>query len=213
MKAGKDAVIRCSQTNQSMMTKPTNASFLLAGFVRLKKKSVSVEIGTGSGCVAEIVKKKFPDSTVIGLDIFDEPLHNIENPECGYVCADAKKRNIPFRNNSFHAVICNPPFFDRNSYRPSPVSHRAEARMEISLSFGELLETVRYLLKEKGSFFFIHNSSRIAEITIELYRNNLWIKEMQFVITRKDGPMKLVLIHAKLNSRGETKVLPCIEIV
>lgn len=191
---------------------PTNASYLLYEFVKLKKKSVVVEIGTGAGYVISGIKRKFPECHCFGLDLCFDALLEIEEFDQMFVCADAKQKSIPFRNNSFDSVICNPPFFDKKSYRPSPDPQRAMARMEISLAFSELLKTVRYLLKEKGSFFFIHNSERTAEIIIELYKNNMWVKELQFVATGHNRPMKLVLVHARLNSTGRTIVLPSIEL-
>ena len=75
-----------------------------------------LDIGTGSGCLAIALKKRFPGFSVSGLDTSAEALglaaENADNNqvEINWICEDFLDTAIQGRLNIFDVIISNPPY-------------------------------------------------------------------------------------------------------
>jgi release factor glutamine methyltransferase len=85
-----------------------------------KNKEQSIlDIGTGSGCIAISLKKKFPEAKVFATDISNEALivacENAKrlNTEIEFAQSDILQLQNPF-NQKFDFVISNPPYISRS---------------------------------------------------------------------------------------------------
>lgn len=107
---------------------PAEDSHLLAtaSLDRIDPDDVVLDVGTGSGFVAECIHESV-DADVIGIDV---------NP---HACRQAAERGIPvvrgdvvapFQTNSFDVVVCNPP------YLPTSDEEQREDWLGIAVSGG-----------------------------------------------------------------------------
>jgi SAM-dependent methyltransferase len=75
-----------------------------------------LDLGTGTGLVARIVAARFPEATVIGVDIsermIEQARRRTESPRVSYQVADAER--LPFEDGAFDLVTLGNmiPFFD-----------------------------------------------------------------------------------------------------
>lgn len=75
-----------------------------------------MDICTGSGCIALALKKRFPDSSVLGCDISDEALDVAEanaeanNLDVVFFNADVLKTNLTTYIQDIDIIVCNPPY-------------------------------------------------------------------------------------------------------
>ena len=190
------------------MANPTTATFLLAEFVDIARKDdILLEIGTGGGDIAWFLSQKYPQKKIVALDIqknFWKLWRDLKSPHLFFIVGDGKRKYLPFKANSISVLVANPPFYTRNSHRKSPAGKRITARFEAELSFAQLCSSARYLLKEKGKFFFIHSAFRFAEIIREMDKYDLWPQKVEFVTTKKGKPCEYVLVKSIFKGRGET---------
>ncbi len=122
---------------------PAEDSVLLAETCEggLTENQCVLDVGTGSGVVAEHVRRQV-GARVVGIDI---------NP---HACRQAKARNVPvvrgnlvdpFRANRFDVIVCNPP------YLPTEPTAEREDWLRLAVSGGETgRDVVEALLGDAG---------------------------------------------------------------
>ena len=137
---------------------PAEDSHLLAteAAARIGSTDLVLEVGTGSGFVAEHVAAE-TGARVIGSDL---------NP---HACRQARARGVetvradlvsPFRDGAFDAVCCNPP------YLPTEPAEAGDDWMELALSGGEtgravidpFLRSVGRVLAPDGRLYLLVSS-------------------------------------------------------
>ena len=119
-----------------------------------------LDIGTGTGLIALMMAQRFPEALVVGVDI----------DSCAVEQARENVAASPFRNidiieadattftpslnghnsNAFDAIVSNPPYFVDSL--ESPDGHRTMARHASSLSYRDLMLSVKRLLADDGEF-------------------------------------------------------------
>lgn len=86
---------------------------------QLQKQELHIlDIGTGSGCIAIALKKKFPKAKVYALDISDEALQvanknaELNQTEITFALADITVQSEPYFNSDikFDIIVSNPPY-------------------------------------------------------------------------------------------------------
>ena len=128
--------------------------------------SLALEVGTGSGYVAERVADE-TDLRVLGSDL---------NP---HACRQARERGVeavradllkPFRDDAFDAVLFNPP------YLPTDPDDERDDWMEVALSGGEdgrkviepFLDSVGRALAPDGAVYLLVSSLTGVDEVVEL---------------------------------------------
>ena len=83
----------------------------------LKKDSSILDIGTGSGCIAITLKKKWPGAKVFALDISDEALQTakenamLNNTDVTFLKGDILlKHQLKISQTKFDIIVSNPPY-------------------------------------------------------------------------------------------------------
>lgn len=133
---------------------------------RNSEPDLALEVGTGSGYVAERVADE-TDVRVLGSDV---------NP---YACAQARERGVeavradllePFRDDAFDAILFNAP------YLPTDPDEERDDWMEVALSGGEdgravvdpFLASVGRALAPDGAVYLLVSSLTGVEEVVEL---------------------------------------------
>ncbi len=135
-------------------------SFLLADFFSPPENggSAVLDVGAGVGTVAILLKRKFPDLDLTGIEI-DKKSHELskENslasalPDINFLCADFLLAPDIFAPASFCAIVANPPYRKCGNSRVSPDRRRGVARHEVAMTLEDLVRISSELLAPDGS--------------------------------------------------------------
>lgn len=100
-----------------------------------------LDVGTGTGMIIPVLKRRYPGGDVTSIDLAIEMLARAQRREPGARLVQADVHTLPFWDESFSAVICH------NSF---PHFTRKEA----------VLVELKRVLKPGGRLFILHDLSR-----------------------------------------------------
>ena len=189
-------------------------SLLLTEFVDIKKSDRKLlDLCSGNAPLPLIIASRH-DTEVTGVEIqkeiYDLALKSIKENNLTNIkmlnCNVKDLRNY-FPGNNFDIITCNPPFFkvDKTSLINEDLK-KAMARHEIAITLEEILEVVKYSLKESGTFYLVHRPERLEEILVLANKNNLHVKEMIFVYSNIKKDAIMVLLKFRKNARLGVKI-------
>lgn len=113
-----------------------------------------LDIGTGTGLIALMMAQRFPEASVVGVDIDGEAIEQarenvVRSPFAGQIqLVNADIRC--FQPSAFAAIVSNPPYFVDSLECPD--EQRTLARHTSSLTYRELMAAVVRLLTDDGEF-------------------------------------------------------------
>lgn len=192
-------------------------SVLLPNFVTINKNiSYILDIGCGNAPIPLILSTK-TKAKIIGVEI--QP--KIADMAKRSVSLNKKEQQIEIINediNDFYKyentekydiITCNPPFFknDKESHQ-NESEYKKIARHEINLNLEQVIKISRKLLKNNGVVAIVHRPERLVEIIMEMHKNNIEPKKIQFVYPKKDKNAKMILVEGRKNGKSGIKILP-----
>ena len=188
---------------------------LLAHFPKIKRKAKVADLGVGSGILMLLLYAQMPEAKYFGIEIQEElyklaqrniKLNNLEKHLSVY-CGNIKNA-FDILGTDFDLAVSNPPYekFDEGKPREN-ISHLT-ARKEVEITFEELAESVRRILKTGGHFCLIHKVRRLAEVIFTLKKNKLEPKRLRFIHSKADKPAVYVLIESVKDGKEHLEVLP-----
>lgn len=191
-------------------------TFLLSYFSNIPKKSNKkiIELCSGSGAIAMLLREKSVahiTTLEIQEDLVDLAKKNMELnniKDIDVLLGDIKCINEYFKPSTFDFVVCNPPYFplDLMPKMKNKNNHNL-SRHEILCNLGDVVKSIKYLLKQNGKFTLVHRSYRIADIINECTKNNLAIKRLKFVYSNKNSEnSKIVLVEGAVSKVSDIKV-------
>ncbi len=173
----------------------------MANFVVPKPATGAVDLGSGDGVIPLLLafKKGFK---VLGLELQKElvelsqksvKLNQMED------VIDIKQmdiRRVPedFRRGGYDVVTANPPFFQVNKGKVSPLPSVALARHEICCTLEDVFRAAAHLLSDKGLFYIVHRPSRLSDLFTFCREYNLQPHKICFVHPQKDTSANIVLL-------------------
>lgn len=110
-----------------------------------------LDIGTGTGLIALMMAQRFPEATVVGIDIDAEAVEQARQNAADSPFADRidiQQADVCQFEGQFDAIVSNPPFFENALSAPEP--RRALARHSVALSYAQLMGSSRRLLSPVG---------------------------------------------------------------
>lgn len=184
-------------------------SFLLADFFRPPENggSALLDVGAGVGTVAILIKRKFPDLDLTGIEI-DKESHELskENslasglPDINFVLADFLRAIDIFGSASFSAIVANPPYRKCDNSRVSPDKRRSVARHEVAMTLEDLVRVSSKLLAPDGSLTISMIYERYNEYLLLLKKYNFAETALKKIYGKdRDNPI-LFLLAGKLGS-------------
>ena len=108
---------------------------------------------------------------------------------------------------SFDFIVSNPPFYHPDVIQ-SQNSHINACRYNTHLPIEPFFKKVASLLSPRGHFIFCYDASQLPQLLESLNKASLRAEELRMVHPKIDRVAKLVMIHARKNSKARLKVLP-----
>ena len=143
--------------------------------------------------LVELTKKSLVLNDIINVDVKNGDIKNVKEY---------------YRPSSFDYVICNPPYFpvDNMPNQREKFNHNI-SRHEILCNLSDVVQAIRYLVKQNGKFSLVHRTYRISDIISECEKNGLAIKRIRFVYSKPTRETsKIVLIEGSISKVSDIKV-------
>ena len=190
--------------------KITTDNLALANFIKIKSKDkLLVEFGSGLLSIPLLLSTK-TDIEMVGIEkdsnasrlsemsIKDNHLED----KIKVINDDIKNINKYFAINSIDIIVCNPPYFLLdNESTTSDKEYLKMARHEGDMTISDVARLSKIYLRDRGRLFLVCRTDRLFEIRDVLVKNNLAIKEIQFIYHDLDASGKLVLIEARKSGK------------
>ena len=174
-------------------------SILLVNFLKLKKNTNLLDIGTGTGIMPLLLCRKEEINLITAVEIETEIAKMFEKTiEINSLESKIKLINIDIKNykeKPFNMIISNPPYMKLNEGYVSPHDYRAGARHEVNLDLKELLINGKRLLKNGGSFNLVYRTNRFMEVLDEAKMLNLSAKRVRFIYSKPNQSSDLFMIE------------------
>ncbi len=190
--------------------KVTTDNLALANFVKIKRKDkILVEFGSGLMAVPLLLSTR-TDIKMVGIEKDSKAclLSNMSlkanklEEKIRVINDDIKNIDKYFAINSIDIIVCNPPYFLLdNEATTSDKEYLKMARHEGDMTINDVAHLAKIYLRDGGSLFLIQRADRLFEIRDILVKNNLAIKEIQFIYHDLDARGKLVLIEARKSGK------------
>ena len=135
-------------------------SVLLSAFAKIRRRAKVLDLGCGTGALALLCWRE--DLTVTGLEIQQDALdlfrrsieHNrLENVTA--LCGDLRHMRTLLPHGSMDYVICNPPYFGRNTGAAAPSAEKRTARQDICCTVEEVAVAASFVLHTGGKAAFV----------------------------------------------------------
>ena len=174
-------------------------SILLVNFLKLKKNTNLLDIGTGTGIMPLLLCRKEEINLITAVEIETEIAKMFEKTiEINSLKSKIKLINTDVKNykeEPFDMIISNPPYMKLNEGYVSPHDYRAGARHEVNLDLKELLINGKRLLKNGGSFNLVYRTNRFIEVLDEAKMLNLNVKRIRFIYSKPNQSSDLFMIE------------------
>ena len=182
--------------------------------IKSRLKMCVADLGTGNGIIPFVLAHKLPMSEIVGFErnpisleraVRGREMNELED-RISFVLADISQ--LDGYDETFDAVVTNPPYFRRGAGIPNEDSAKFIARHETTAGIAEFAKCGSRILKSGGDFYIIHRPSRLPDISQALRAASLEPKELQLVVPSSSAPANLVLIHAVAGAKPDLKMLP-----
>lgn len=189
---------------------------LLADFAKAGKKDKVLDMGTGTGILPILMEARTEGGHFTGLEIQEEFASmagrsvalNGQEDRIDIVCGDIKEASSLFGLDTFDVVVSNPPYMVADHGLANPDMRKAIARHEVLCDLSDLLRETKRVLKNKGRFYMVHRTYRMAEIMHQMVEYGLEPKRIRFVHPYVDKEPNIVLIEAMKGAKSRIKVEP-----
>ena len=190
-------------------------SILLSDFAKkIKKDSIVLDIGTGTGIISILLSAKTEANKIIGIEIQREVadmakrsviLNKLEN-KIEIINDDINNIEKYFENNYFDVIVTNPPYQKNNTGLKSENEKNLISRHEIKCTLEDIIKKSFKILKDKGEFYMVHRPERLVDIMYLMKKNKIEPKELRFVYPKISDKPNLILINGIKNAKQFLKV-------
>ncbi len=191
-------------------------SIFLAAFVDAKKSQKIAELGCGVGTVclalALRVKNLLISAFEINKDICNIAKQNVllNKLEDSVEVINKDIKELKAQSDiagAFDIVLSNPPFYKQESTRKSVNDLRNQGFIEQSAKLEDFVKTAKFMLKNNGQIYLIHLVERLDDIVFLLKKHGFGSLEIVLVYSYANKSANRVIVKARKNSKGFTKVL------
>ena len=190
-------------------------SVLLSDFAKnIKKDSVVVDIGTGTGIISILLSKMAEIKKIYGIEIQEEvadmakrsvKLNDLQD-KIQIINKNIKNIFEEIEPNKIDAIVTNPPYMKLNTGAKNEEIKKLISRHEVECNLEDIIKISYKLLKSKGEFYMVHRAERIVDILYNLRKYKLEPKEIRFIHSKVGKEPNLVLIKA-VKDAGEHLII------
>lgn len=191
----------------------TSDSVLLANLVSANKKSVVIDLCSGSGIVGILVNIKHSPKQTVCVELqnylADMCKRSIEYNGLNGIevlNGDIKEAHITLGKEIADIITANPPYYRLNEGQISDDEKIAICRHELKLNLQDLISSANNLLKYGGRFYVVYRADRLAELITTLCANRLEPKEIICVQPTAKKEVDTVLVVAKKGAEKGVRV-------
>lgn len=188
---------------------------LLSNFAKVKKDSLVLDLGTGTGIIPILIAAKTEAKEIIGVEI--QPylsemasrsvkLNKIEN-RVSIMNQDLKNLRDILPLSNFDIITCNPPYKDKGTGIVNPEDGKAIARHEIKCELEDIISIASSLLKFNGKLCLIHRPHRLADIICLMRKYKIEPKRLRMIYPNKNKAPSMILIEGARSGNPELRVL------
>ena len=165
-----------------------------------------LDIGSGTGLISLMMAQRFPEATVVGIDLdADACSQASENVAANPLADRVNIVHCALQNfeasGLFDAIVSNPPFFV-NSLK-NPDSKRTMARHTDSLPFRDLFRGVKRLLSEDGVFSAIVPAEVLEQFVAEsCFSGLILVSKCGVKTVERKQPKRYLLTFGKHRGNG-----------
>ena len=190
-------------------------AILLSDFAKnIKKDSVVMDLGTGTGIISILLCKKTNLKKIIGVEVQKEvynmaykslKLNKLENK---FEIINENIINLEniYEKESIDVIVTNPPYKKQNSGLTNVDETKLISKHEVLANLEDFINISKKLLKDKGELYMIHRPERLVDIFYLMRKYNIEPKEIRFVYSTVEGIPKMVLIKGIKNAKPFLKV-------
>lgn len=187
-------------------------ALLLADFSCPKSKDKVLDLCTGCGVVPVMMMSKGFKGPITAVDIQQDAIdlcnltRSINNLEERFfpVCADLNSLDI--KAESFTLVTVNPPYFPSGAGKENGCESRDLARRESGCTLSDVCKVASRLLLYGGRLCMCHRPERLAEVFIEMRKNQIEPKKLTLVNNESTDTPWLVLVEGKKGGHAGLKI-------
>lgn len=189
---------------------------LLADFAKIGKEEKVLDMGCGTGILPILMEARTEGGHFTGLEIQEEfasmaqrsiDLNGQQN-RIQVVCGDIREASSLFGRESFQVVVSNPPYMVSDHGKQNPDVRKRIARHEVLCTLEDLLRETKKVLKNRGRFYLVHRTYRMAEIIHLLVEYGLEPKRIRFVYPYKEKEPNIMLIEAMKGAKSRIQIEP-----
>ena len=175
-----------NKLSESESYKPAEDTYFLSDYIKNEKGQTALDMGTGSGYLAEILSKNF--SFVVATDIDFDSLKSQKSKFTFIICCNAADA----LRHEFDLIVCNMPYLPSEQIQDQTTDGGHEG-VEIPLG---IIKSAKKCLKKNGKILFLTSSlanyHKLLEQTESLgfdvsilVRKKLFFEELLLVEARK----------------------------
>lgn len=179
----------------------------LGAFATVRRNWRVCDLGTGSGALLLLLKRREPTITLTGVELDPRSVQTarenlFHNALDGQIFqADLRAASLPA--GGFDLIVSNPPYFPLRSGPSGGL-----ARSEETCTLEELCVCARRLVRSGGRFALCHRPERLADLICTLRAHDLEPKRMKLVSHSPSHPPSLLLLECVRQGRPGLEILP-----
>ena len=194
-------------------------SILLAHFASQWKSATILDLGCGCGVIGMILfyRNSINIKHIDGIE-YQERLVSLAKKNARENQLEEKMSIIHgdyvdikkyYKPETFSHVICNPPFYEVGSGRPSVHNEAYLARHQTVSTTADLAKSIAFVLRNRGSLAIVYPADFCTRLITLLKESSIEPKRLQPVYSYPEASSaSLVLLECKKNGGVGMKVLP-----
>ena len=178
----------------------------LGNFVTVRKNWRVCDLGTGSGALLLLLKRREESISLTGVEIdslsADTARKNLEDNHIPGEILNEDLRTLSLPAGGFDLIISNPPYFPVGSGESGGPS-----RSEECCSLDDLCACAGRIVKNGGRVALCHRPERLVDLMCTLRKYRLEPKRMKLLSHSPDHPPFLVLLESIKQGRPGLTIL------